>query len=155
MTCMATAAAVSPAVAGGHVPVDVPLEALESSVGVPAPKLASGVPLLTPGAIEAPTHHKGELLPTPLVPVVPIVGELAPTRAGSVLPGLLGTGNPDEAEVTSPASPLRAAGPGLVAGLPLSMPDGSRMGLPELVEPRLGVLLPSLQSDPAAALGLH
>ncbi|MER7760612.1 hypothetical protein [Streptomyces sp. NPDC097619] len=156
MTCMATAVAAAPAVAdGGHVPVGVPLEAaLEPSVGLPAPKLSTGVPLLTPSGLEAPRHHEGELLPNPILPVIPLVGELAPTDLQSELPGVLGTGNPDEAELTSPASPLVAKGPGAVVGAPLAMPDGSNYGLPKLVTPKLGVVTPVLQGDPAAALGL-
>ncbi|MCB5165501.1 hypothetical protein LG634_11740 [Streptomyces bambusae] len=147
--------AASPAAADGHVPVAVPLDAVESAVGLPAPKIASGVPLLTPGAIEGPTHHQGELLPNPLLPPVPLAGELAPTLIGSELPGALNNGKPDEADVTSTRSPLLAQTPGAVVGAPLSMPDGSRMGLPELVTPKLGVVAPALQGDPGALLRLH
>jgi hypothetical protein len=155
VTCVASAVGVSPALAVGAVPVDVPLEALEVPLGMETPHLATGVPLLTPGVPDGPRHHTGELLPNPILPMVPLAGELGTTDATSPLPSLLGTGRDGVAEVASPASDVAARTPGAVLGAPLAEPGAEHFGLPELALPKLGILAPTLQGDPAAALGVR
>ncbi|MFI8104854.1 hypothetical protein [Streptomyces sp. NPDC086023] len=154
MTCMATAAAVSPALAAEHVPVDVPLEALEVPLGMQTPHLATGLPVPVPGIPEGPVHHTGEMLPNPVLPAVPLTGELAPTLASTPVPDLLGTGKNGEAKLAAPASDLVAKTPGAVVGAPMLLPDGDHFGLPALTKPQLGILAPVLQGDPGALLGL-
>ncbi|MEV7413726.1 hypothetical protein [Streptomyces sp. NPDC089919] len=151
---MASAAAVSPALAADHVPVVVPLEALEVPLAMHTPHLATGVPLPTPGVPQGPVHHQGELLPNPILPPLPLTGELAPTLASTPLPSLTGTGKEGTAALSSQASDLVAQGPGAVVGAPLSMPDADNFGLPHLVKPQLGLIAPTLQGDPGALLGL-
>lgn len=85
MTCMAAAGAATPAVASS-VPVGVPLEAVETTLGVPVPHIATAVPVPVVGAPEAPRHHKGDMLPTPLLPVVPIATDLGATKLTSPCP---------------------------------------------------------------------
>ncbi|MGW0389881.1 hypothetical protein ACWDYJ_03070 [Streptomyces sp. NPDC003042] len=155
LTCMAAAGAASPAVADS-VPVGVPLDAVETTLGLTAPRLATTVPVPIVGAPEAPRHHTGDLLPSPLLPVVPIATELGATRLTSPVPNLAGAPETDgEGSVHSPATTLRARGPGAIVGAPLSMPDGSNFGIPNVVAPRLGLTAPELIGAPTALLGLR
>ncbi|MEV8532020.1 hypothetical protein [Streptomyces sp. NPDC051211] len=155
MTCMAAAGAAAPAVADA-VPVEVPLEALEASLGVDAPRVGTGVPVPVVGAIEPPRHHTGDMLPSPLLPVIPIGTELGDTLVSSPVPNLLGKPETDgKGTVAAPATPLLARGPGAVVGSPLTMPDASNFGLPNVVTPKLGVITPELIAAPKALLGLH
>ncbi|MER5731966.1 hypothetical protein ABT084_27160 [Streptomyces sp. NPDC002138] len=156
MTCMAAAGAASPALADS-VPVGVPLgAALKPSLGLDAPRVATGVPVPVVGAPEAPRQHTGDLLPTPLVPIVPIGTELGHTGITSPVPNLLGRPETDgEGSLDSPATTLLARTAGVVVGAPISMPDGSNFGLPNVVAPKLGVITPELTGAPSALLGLR
>ncbi|MFD3551633.1 hypothetical protein ACFWWA_05975 [Streptomyces goshikiensis] len=154
MTCMAAAGAASPAVADA-VPVGVPLDAVETTLGVEAPRLATAVPVPMVGAPEAPRQHSGDMLPTPLLPVVPVSTDLGRTLVTSPVPNLLGTEKTDgEGSLEAPATTLLARTPGAVIGSPLTMPDGSNHGLPNLTKPKLGLTTPELIGAPAALLGL-
>ncbi|WP_251072911.1 hypothetical protein [Streptomyces sp. ISL-43] len=154
MTCMAAAGAATPAVADA-VPVGVPLDAVETSLGVAAPRLATAVPLPVVGAPEAPRFHTGDMLPTPLLPVIPVKTELGDTLLTSPVPNLLGRPETDgEGSVSSPATTLIADGPGAIVGSPLTMPDASNFGLPNLTTPKLGLTAPALVGAPSALLGL-
>ncbi|GLV98077.1 hypothetical protein ACFYN3_01890 [Streptomyces lavendulae] len=155
MTCMAAAGAATPAVADS-VPVGVPLEAVETTLGVPTPHVATAVPVPVVGAPEAPRHHKGDMLPTPLLPVVPIATDLGVTRVTSPVPNLLGDPSTDgEGSLESPDTTLRTRSPGAVVGSPLTMPDGSNSGIPNLTAPKLGVIAPEVIGAPTALLGLR
>ncbi|MGW0364757.1 hypothetical protein [Streptomyces sp. NPDC002990] len=155
MTCLAAAGAATPAVADS-VPVGVPLEAVETTLGVPAPRVATGVPVPLVGAPDAPRHHRGDLLPTPLLPTVPLAADLGKTLVTSPVPNLLGAPETDGAgSVDAPATTLRGRTPGLILGAPLTMPDGGNFGLPDVVAPELGLLAPELTGAPSALLGLR
>ncbi|WP_330333213.1 hypothetical protein OHS33_28200 [Streptomyces sp. NBC_00536] len=155
MTCMAAAGAASPALAS-TVPVGVPLEAVETSLGVDTPRVATGVPVPVVGAPEVPVHHSGDLLPTPLVPVIPIGTELGHTGITSPVPNLLGRKETDgEGSLDAPATTLLARGAGVIVGAPITMPDGHNFGLPNVVAPKLGVIAPELKGAPSALLGLR
>ncbi|MCJ1680459.1 hypothetical protein MTF65_24560 [Streptomyces sp. APSN-46.1] len=154
MTCMAAAGAASPAVADS-VPVGVPLEVLETTLGVDAPRVGTGVPAPMVGAPEAPRHHTGDLLPVPLLPVLPIDAELGRTLVTSPVPNLLGAKETDgEGSLESPATTLLARTPGAVVGAPLTMPDAGNYGIPNVVLPKLGLTAPELIGAPSALLGL-
>ncbi|OKK22703.1 hypothetical protein AMK16_06435 [Streptomyces sp. CB00455] len=154
MTCMAAAGAATPALADS-VPVGVPLEAVETTLGVPAPRVATGVPVPVVGAPEVPRHHTGDLLPAPLLPAIPVGTELGDTLVTSPVPNLLGRPETDgEGSVDAPATTMRARTPGAVVGAPLTMPDGSNFGLPNLTVPKLGLTAPELVGAPTALLGL-
>ncbi|WP_260610264.1 hypothetical protein [Streptomyces sp. WAC06614] len=155
MTCMAAAGAATPAVAS-TVPVDVPLGAARAALGVDTPRVATGVPVPVVGAPGTPTFHQGEMLPTPLLPVIPVGTELGDTGVASPLPNLLGGKETDgEGSVESPATTLLAKGPGAVLGLPLTMPNAANYGLPDVTDPKLGILTPELTGAPSALLGLR
>ncbi|MFJ9344584.1 hypothetical protein ACIRP0_35685 [Streptomyces sp. NPDC101733] len=152
---MAAAVVASPAVADS-VPVGVPLEAVETTLGVPVPHVATAVPVPVVGAPEAPRHHTGDLLPTPLLPVVPIATDLGATRLTSPVPNLAGAPETDgEGSLESPNTTIQTRSPGAVLGAPLSMPDGSNYGLPNLTAPKLGLTAPELIGAPTALLGLR
>ncbi|MGW7171487.1 hypothetical protein [Streptomyces xanthophaeus] len=154
LTCMAAAGAATPALADS-VPVGVPLDAVESTLGVDAPRVATGVPVPVVGAPEAPRHHRGDMLPTPLLPAVPIGAELGNTLVTTAVPNLAGKPETDgEGSLDAPASTVRTRTPGLILGSPLTMPDGSNSGLPNLTKPELGLLTPELTGAPTALLGL-
>ncbi|MEU3467677.1 hypothetical protein ABZ716_07095 [Streptomyces sp. NPDC006687] len=155
MTCMAAAGAASPAVADS-VPVGVPLDAVRTTLGVPTPQVATAVPMPVVGAPEAPVLHKGDLLPTPLLPAVPIATDLGLTQVTSPVPNLLGAKETDgEGAVESPATTVLTRTPGAVLGAPLTMPDGGNYGIPNLTTPKLGVLAPEVIGAPSALLGLR
>ncbi|MGW6687100.1 hypothetical protein [Streptomyces sp. NPDC054961] len=155
MTCMAAAGAATPAMADS-VPVGVPLDAVRTTLGVDAPHVATGVPVPVVGAPQAPVHHTGDMLPTPLLPAVPIGTELGNTLVTSPVPNLAGKPETDgEGSLDAPATTLRTRTPGLLVGSPLSMPDGSNYGLPNLTPPALGVIAPEITGAPGALLGLR
>ncbi|MEU8435743.1 hypothetical protein AB0F18_23090 [Streptomyces sp. NPDC029216] len=155
MTCMAAAAAATPAVAA-PVPVGVPLEAVETTLGVPTPRVATAVPIPVVGAPEAPVLHKGDLLPTPLLPAVPVATDLGLTKVASPVPNLLGSPETDgEGSVESPAGTLLTRTPGAVLGAPLTMPDADNYGIPNVTTPKLGLVAPELIGAPSALLGLR
>ncbi|MFG2998755.1 hypothetical protein [Streptomyces sp. NPDC048340] len=154
MTCMAAAGAATPAVADS-VPVGVPLDAVKTTLGVDTPRVATGVPVPVVGAPEAPRHHTGDMLPTPLLPAVPIATELGNTLVTTPVPNLLDRPEKDgKGSLDAPATTLRTRTPGAVLGSPLTMPDGSNFGLPNVVAPKLGLLAPELTGAPTALLGL-
>lgn len=154
MTCMAAAGAATPAVAES-VPVGVPLEAVETTLGVETPRVATGVPVPVVGAPEAPRFHSGDMLPASLLPAVPIATELGNTLITSPVPNLLGEPETDgEGSLDAPATTMRARTPGAILGSPLTMPDGSNFGLPNLTMPKLGLIAPELVGAPTALLGL-
>ncbi|MYT20897.1 hypothetical protein GTW69_11445 [Streptomyces sp. SID7760] len=155
MTCMAAAGAATPAVADS-VPVGVPLDAVKTTLGVDTPRVATGVPVPVVGAPEAPRFHKGDLLPNPVLPVVPITTELGDTLVGTPVPNLLGDPKTDgEGTLEAPATRLLTRTPGAVVGAPLTMPDGSNYGIPNLTTPKLGLTAPEVIGTPAALLGLR
>ncbi|MFD3543029.1 hypothetical protein ACFWUQ_26530 [Streptomyces sp. NPDC058662] len=155
MTCMAAAGAATPA-AAGSVPVGVPLDAVKTTLGVDTPRLATGVPIPVVGAPEAPRQHTGDMLPTPLLPVVPIGTELGDTLVSSPVPNLLGPKETDgEGSLGAPATTMRARTPGAVVGSPLTMPNAANFGLPDVTAPELGLTTPELTGAPAALLGLR
>ncbi|MFJ6796853.1 hypothetical protein [Streptomyces sp. NPDC091268] len=154
MTCMAAAGAASPAVADS-VPVWVPLDAVKTTLGVDTPRVATAVPVPVVGAPEAPRHHTGDMLPTPLLPAVPIAAEIGNTLVTSPVPNLLGRPETDgEGSLGAPATTMHTRTPGAVLGSPLTMPDGSNFGLPNVTTPKLGVIAPELTGAPTALLGL-
>lgn len=154
MTCMAAAGAASPAAA--DVPVGVPLEGVESTLGIDAPRVATGVPVPVVGAIDAPRFHTGELMPERTLPTVPLDLGLGRTLVASKVPNALGPEKKDaEGSLEAPATTMAARGPGAVLGLPLTAPDASNYGLPNVTLPKLGVVGPELVGEPSALLGLH
>ncbi|WP_234327895.1 hypothetical protein [Streptomyces sp. NRRL F-2664] len=154
LTCMAAAGVATPAVADG-VPVGVPLEGVETTTGLDVPRIATAVPLPVVGAPEAPRMHKGDMLPTPLLPAVPVATELGETLVTSPLPNLAGRPETDgEGSLEAPATTVRTRAPGARVGAPLTMPDGSNFGLPNLTAPKLGLLAPEVTGAPQALLGV-
>lgn len=154
MTCMAAAGAATPAAADA-VPVSVPLDAVKTTLGVDTPRVGTGVPVPVVGAPEV-RHHSGDLLPTSLVPVVPIGTDLGSTLVSTPVPNLLGDPATDqEGGLEAPATPLRAKTPGVVLGGLLTAPDAGNSGVPNLAKPELGVIAPELIGTPSALLGLR
>ncbi|WP_327133933.1 hypothetical protein OG311_28275 [Streptomyces sp. NBC_01343] len=155
MTCMAAAGAATPAVADS-VPVGVPLDAVKTTLGVDTPRVATAVPMPVVGAPEAPRYHSGDLLPSPILPVLPVSTELGDTLVGAPVPNLLGDPKTDgEGTLESPATNVLTRTPGVIVGAPLAMPDGSNYGIPKLTTPKLGLTAPELVGTPAALLGLR
>ncbi|MEV5282642.1 hypothetical protein [Streptomyces sp. NPDC051994] len=152
MACMATAAAVAPAVAAPTVPVTVPLYGLNAVLPFDAPTLDSGVPLPIPGAPKGPRYVKGNLLPKNMVPTIPVDSALPATEIGAPLPNPLSPDLIGTARLASPSSPLHATTPGAEIGAPISRPRSP--GLPSLVMPEAGLAAPALQGDPAAIASL-
>ncbi|MET9882753.1 hypothetical protein ABZZ20_06230 [Streptomyces sp. NPDC006430] len=155
MTCMAAVGAATPAVAAA-VPVDVPLGAARTTLGVDAPRVATAVPVPVVGAPEAPRHHTGDLLPASLLPVLPVGAESGSTLVSSPVPNLLGDPKTDgEGSLEAPATDLFARTPGVVVGAPLTGPNGSNYGIPNLTAPTLGLTAPELIGAPTALIGLR
>ncbi|MFK8906061.1 hypothetical protein [Streptomyces sp. YS-3] len=154
MTCMATAAAVTPAAAGVSAPVGVPLESLETVLPLEAPTVSTAVPIPVPGSPGGPRHVVGSLMPSPVLPALPITSEVPSTVVKAPLADPLTEDRIGAAAVTTPSSPLRAESPGAILDAPLTPPQAELFGLPELSEPQAGLLAPTLQGSPAAYLGL-
>ncbi|GAA0584962.1 hypothetical protein [Streptomyces crystallinus] len=154
MTCMATAAAVTPAAAGVSAPVGVPLEALETALPIDAPTVSTGVPIPMPGSPGGPRHVVGSLMPSPVLPALPVTSEVPSTLVKAPLADPLTEDKLGAAAVTTPSSPLSAKSPGAILEAPLTPPQAELFGLPALSEPQAGLLAPTLQGSPAANLGM-
>ncbi|MFJ5773446.1 hypothetical protein [Streptomyces sp. NPDC093094] len=149
----AVGAAATPAAAAGTVPVPVPLEGAESSLGLELPEVGGEVPVPMPGDPAGPRHVEGRLLPERAVPQLPVSGGLPGLGLHAPLPHVLGEGF-DHLAVDAPASGLRTLAPGLTLDAPLTPPNPDAFGLPGLKLPEAGVLTPVLQTVPGADLGL-
>ncbi|MEV6651446.1 hypothetical protein [Streptomyces sp. NPDC051219] len=149
MTCMAAAGAVTPAAAGEHRPVNVPLEALERPLGMPLPTLSTGVPVPEAGPVEPPRHHPGRLLPEHILPTLPVTTELPPTLVDAPVPSLVGHAEEVTTIASTPPMALRAQSPGASVDAPLSPPRRGDAGLPDLVAPEAGLIPPTLRGQPA------
>ncbi|MFD9564274.1 hypothetical protein [Streptomyces sp. NPDC059994] len=148
MTYMATAAAVTPAAAGSSVPVAVPLEGLEATLPFEPPTVSTGVPIPVPGSPGGPRHVVGSLMPSPLMPALPVTSELPSTLVKAPLTDPLTDDKLGSAALTTPSSPLRAEGPGAILDAPLTPPQAELFGLPALDEPQAGLLAPRCAERP-------
>ncbi|MER6086101.1 hypothetical protein [Streptomyces sp. NPDC001833] len=149
---VAVGAAATPAVAADGVPVPVPLDGVEKSLGMQMPKLGMELPLLIPGVPGGPRYVEGRLIPEGALPQVPMNGRLPGVDLSVPLPRVLGAGV-DHVGVDIPASDLRTLTPGLELDAPLSAPDPQHYGLPHLKMPVVGVLAPVLQTVLGGDLG--
>lgn len=152
MACMATAAAVAPAVAAPTVPVTVPLYGLNAVLPFDAPTLDSGVPLPIPGAPKGPRYVKGNILPKNMVPTIPVDSALLSHR--------------DRCAAAQPAEPgPDRHRPARQPQLPAARHDSGRRhrcpdqptalaGAALLVMPEAGLAAPALQGDPATIASL-
>ncbi|MFF1481558.1 hypothetical protein ACFVYD_29090 [Streptomyces sp. NPDC058301] len=154
MTCMATAAAVTPAAAESSVPVAVPLEGLETVLPFESPTVSTGVPMPMPGSPGGPRHVVGSLMPSPVLPRLPVTTEVPSTPLKAPLADPLTDDKLGSAALTTPSAPVRAESPGAILGAPVTPPQAELLGLPGLGEPQAGVLAPTLHGSPAANLGL-
>lgn len=155
MTCMATAAAVTPAAAGSSVPVAVPREGLETKLPFESPAVSTGVPIPVPGSPGGPRHVVGSLMPSPLMPALPVTSELPSTLVKAPLTDPLTDEKLGSAALTTPSSPLRAEGPGRSSTRRSARRRPSCSGCPRWMSPQAGLLAPTLRGAPTADLGLR
>ncbi|KUO13807.1 hypothetical protein [Streptomyces sp. DSM 15324] len=156
LTCVAAAAgaaAATPAAAIGTVPVPVPLNGLENSLGMELPEVGGEIPLPTPGSPEGPRYAEGRLIPERAVPQLPVSAGLPGADVRAPLPEIPGNGF-QHLGLDAPATDLRTLGPGLALDAPLTPPNPDNFGLPEPKLPQAGVLTPMAQAVPVAHLGL-
>ncbi|MGC0331899.1 hypothetical protein RKD23_004889 [Streptomyces sp. SAI-170] len=146
------AAAATPAAAVGTVPVPVPLQGVEKSLGMELPEVGGELPLLMPGAPEGPRYVEGRLLPERAVPQLPVSGGLPGLGLRAPVPHVLGD-DFDHVALGTPASDLHTLAPGLTLDAPLTPPNPEAFGLPDLKLPQAGLLAPVLQTVPGAELG--
>ncbi|MEU4084155.1 hypothetical protein [Streptomyces aureus] len=145
------AAAAAPAVAADTVPIPVPLNGVEQSLGLRTPSIAGQLPLPLPGRVDGPRYVEGRMLPERIVPQVPLSGGLPGADVRTPLPRLLGEGA-EHLGLTAPAAGLRTRTPGVSLDSPLGAPDPHRFGLPGLKTPQAAVLAPLLETVPVANL---
>ncbi|MFJ8072806.1 hypothetical protein ACIQ7Q_02375 [Streptomyces sp. NPDC096176] len=149
---MASAVGSAPAVAAPSVPVTLPLESLETALPIEAPELSTGVPVLVPGAPEAPRHVTGNLVPQGTLPAVPFSSELPATLLELPVENALGEGNLAVAQASSEASDMELAGPGASLGAPLTQPREDLYGLSAVTLPQAALMAPVVQGTPSAGL---
>ncbi|MFF2849634.1 hypothetical protein ACFVT5_25345 [Streptomyces sp. NPDC058001] len=154
LTCVAAAAAATPAVAGEQVPVSVPMEGVENVLGLRAPQISGGIPVPTPGAMDRPRYVQGRMLPAHALPQVPLTSPLPEARLSSPVPTLLG-GASDRLGLSTGGSELTTATPGASLDAPLSAPQADQFGLPRVALPVAALHSPLLQAAPGAELGLN
>ncbi|MFD4522449.1 hypothetical protein ACFWP7_00625 [Streptomyces sp. NPDC058470] len=143
------AAAATPAVAAGTVPVPVPLDGVESALNMQLPKVSGQLPVPMPGSPDGPRYVEGRLLPERALPQLPVGAGLPGVDVHTPLPHVLGDGF-DHLGVGAPAADLRTLTPGLSLDTPLTPPNPDNFGLPELKLPQVAVLTPLLQTVPGA-----
>jgi hypothetical protein len=149
VACVASAAGAGPA-AALSAPVTLPLESVETALPVSAPALRTGVPVPVPHAPEAPRHVTGSLLPTGLLPRVPLTGEVPVTALEVPLEDPLTDRPVGVLGAAAGAPDLALSTPGASLGAPLSAPRPELSGWPEPVLPEVAVLAPALSGTPAA-----
>ncbi|MFQ3562503.1 hypothetical protein QZN11_37670 [Streptomyces gramineus] len=149
---VAVGAAATPAAANPTVPVTVPLDGAGKVLPMEMPRIGMELPLLIPGAPEAPRFTAGRLLPDRTLPQVPLNGGLPGIGLRAPLPHALDDGH-DHIDVGTPASPLRALTPGLALVAPLTAPDPLHPALPAPRLPAAGVLAPALRTVVGGGLG--
>jgi hypothetical protein len=153
MTALASAAMAAPT-AAAEAPVIVPLQGLEPAIPMDAPSVTSGVPLpVTAG----PTgFHEGRAggLPDATLPRVPVASTLPETLVAAPLPEVIDGSTLGTALLTTPRSPLKATTPGAIVGTPVDATGDNRLGLPEIVEPEVGLLAPAVTGALDSQLGL-
>ncbi|MFI6941512.1 hypothetical protein ACIBI4_19725 [Streptomyces sp. NPDC050418] len=149
MTCIASAAAVSPALADSA-PVPVPLDGLENALGSDLPDVRGGVPLIMPGDVSAPRIDPEHLQLEGVVPQVPLRTALPQTLVDAPLTDPLSNERLAGAAFSVPDIPVDATSPGASVGAPQvrQRPSGAR--LPELPLPQAALLQPTLQTAPSA-----
>ncbi|MFF8530671.1 hypothetical protein ACN6K9_008268 [Streptomyces sp. SAS_267] len=145
------AAAATPAVAAATVPIPVPLNGVEQSLGLKAPEVAGELPLPLPGRPEGPRYAEGRMIPAGAVPQVPLSGGLPGADVRTPLPHVL-DGGFEHLGLSAPAAGLRTLTPGADLDSPLGAPDPARLGLPGLKEPQAAVLAPLVRTTPTANL---
>lgn len=149
----AAVGAAAPAAAAGTLPVPVPLEGAEQSLGVELPEIGATMPLPATGVPEAPRYTEGSLMPDRTVPQVPLGSTLPGLDVRAPLPHLVGPGF-DHVSAELPVTGLRAMAPGLAADAPLTAPDPGNFGMPGTRLPEAGLLAPVVEAVPAANLGV-
>ncbi|MGW3913981.1 hypothetical protein ACWEBX_21005 [Streptomyces sp. NPDC005070] len=145
------AASAAPAVAAGTVPIPVPLNGVEQSLGLKAPSVSGELPLPLPGRLEGPRYVEGRMIPDRAVPQVPLSGGMPGAQVRTPLPHILGDGS-DHLGLSAPAAGLRALTPGANLDTPIGMPNPDHLGLPGLRPPQAAVLAPLLRTVPEANL---
>ncbi|MEV5787610.1 hypothetical protein AB0L42_42665 [Streptomyces sp. NPDC052287] len=147
------AAAATPAVAAGTVPVPVPLDGVERGLNLPVPEIAGQLPVPMPGSPEGPRYVEGRLLPDGTVPQLPVSAGLPGADVRTPLPHLLGEGF-DHLGLDAPAADLATLPPGLSLDAPLIAPNPEHLGMPDPKLPQAAVLTPPLKTAPEADLGM-
>ncbi|MFD7442826.1 hypothetical protein [Streptomyces sp. NPDC059909] len=155
MTCVAAAVAAPSAAAGPQVPVAVPLDPLERAVPLEAPTLRTGLPVPVPGAPEGPRYVEGKMLPSGILPQVPLTSDLPRTHVGVPLPHPLNDEGVGTVHASAPEADLVTATPGADVAAPLTTPRPGTFGLPGLALPEAGVLVPELRATPRTVLGFE
>ncbi|MFE2301807.1 hypothetical protein ACFXAW_26895 [Streptomyces sp. NPDC059445] len=145
------AASAAPAVAADTVPIPVPLDGVERSLGLKAPSVSGELPLPLPGRLEGPRYVEGRMIPERAVPQVPLSGGLPGARLRTPLPRVLGHGF-DHLGLSAPAAGLEALTPGASLDTPIGAPNPDHLGLPGLKTPQAAVLTPLLKTVPVANL---
>ncbi|MER5404536.1 hypothetical protein [Streptomyces sp. NPDC002769] len=147
------AAAVTPAVAAGTVPVPVPLDGVERGLNLPVPDIAGQLPVPMPDSPAGPRYVEGRLLPDRAVPQPPVSAGLPGADVRTTLPHVLGEGS-DHLGLDAPAADLAALTPGLSLDAPLTAPNPAQPGMPDPKLPQVAVLTPLLKTVPEADLGM-
>ncbi|MGA4840783.1 hypothetical protein [Streptomyces sp. G45] len=157
LACTAAACAASTASAASvadQPSVPVPLDGVERSLGLQAPRISSTLPMPMPGdGFEGPRYVEGKLLPERAVPRVPLSHTLPDVSAAVPLSDLVGENSLDTVGVVAKGSDVHTATPGATLEAPLAEPSGPAP-LPPLTMPAAGLDSPLLTAHPAAALGL-
>ncbi|NEB75780.1 hypothetical protein G3I40_11140 [Streptomyces sp. SID14478] len=151
--CIAAAAASTPALAAG-VPVEVPLDGVESALHVDAPRLSTEAPIPMPGTPVGPQYSADHVLPQRALPQLPLSSELPATDAKVPLPQLLATEDVDRLGLTTEGSDVRTLTPGASVNPPLTGPRAHRFGLPEVAAPQAAFGAPDVQAQPGADLAV-
>ncbi|MBO1337387.1 hypothetical protein [Streptomyces sp. VRA16 Mangrove soil] len=145
---------VTPAVASSQVPVEVPLDGVESALHMDVPTLSTAAPIPLPGTPRGPRYARGHVLPQQAVPQLPLTGELPATEADVPLPQVPATQDVDRLGLRTESSPVRTVTPGASVNPPLTGPRAEKLGLPQVSAPQAGVIVPDLQARPGADVAL-
>jgi hypothetical protein len=147
------AATAAPAAAVDSVPIPVPLNGVEQSLGLKAPSIAGELPLPLPGRLEGSRYVEGRMIPEGAVPQVPLSGGLPGADVRTPFPHILDDGF-DHLGLSAPAADLRTLTPGVSVDSPLGAPNPDHFGVPELRPPQAAVLALLLKTVPGANLGM-
>lgn len=140
------------AMAERQVPLIVPLETMEATTPLDAPRLTGTVPAMP---IAPPAHAPQDgrhLVPDPLLPALSTSGDVPTAMLQAPVPTLSAANRASAARLTTDDAPLKAYTPEASLGSPVSVPSSRSGGRTDTEVPDARLTTPMMKGQPGADL---